>query len=165
MTRLFGELQTARFNELYYQQRSAFFKKWARRASILSALAASFVLANLLTGPGNQLFGFGPLIWQLLTLMATLAAAVGPVLGLGEKAAQMDKAALGHALVKDRVRRLLTDLKLSDLDDSHVARDREIDAIRSALSALDEPPSEKVREACWEKTLAEFPSDKAWLLI
>jgi hypothetical protein len=165
MTRLFFDLQIARFNELYYQKRSAFFRKWAKRANVVSALAASLVLANLLTGPGTPLLGLGPLVWQILTGMAALSAAVGPVLGLWDKASQMDRAALGHSIVKDRIRRLLVELKLSDLQDSHLDRDREIDAVRSALSPLDEPPSEKLREICWEKTLEEFPSEKAWLMV
>ena len=165
MARLFGDLQTARFNELYYQKRAAFFRKWAKRANVVSALAASLVLANLLIGPGNPLFGLGPLIWQTLTGLAALSAAIGPVLGLWDKASQMDKAALGHSIVKERIRQLLVELKLSDLQDSHLGRDQEIDAVRSALAPLDEPPSEKLRETCWEKTLEELPSDKAWSVV
>lgn len=165
MTRLFAELQIARFNELYYQRRSAFFKKWAKRANIVSALAASIVLAKMLTAQDGMFFGFGPVLWQAITGLAALSAAIGPVLGLGDKAAQMEKAALGHAIVKDRIRRLLNDLKVSEIDASHLGRDSEIEAMRSALAPLDEPPVDTLREECWEMALQEYPSEGAWSLI
>jgi hypothetical protein len=113
----------------------------------------------------GQLFGLGPLVWQALTGLAALSAAVVPILGLDVKASQMEKAALGHSILKDRLHRLLSDLKLSELDDSHLARDREIESVGSALVSLDEPPSERLREKCWKRTLEEFPSDKAWTLV
>jgi hypothetical protein len=165
MTRLFGELQTARFNELYYQTRASHFKRIGRWSSIVSALAASAVLANLLHDQ-SQLLGFGPAVWKALTLLAALAAAIGPTLGVGDKAAQMEKAALGHSIVKDRTRRLLTDLKMSpDLTAAHECRDTEIEALRQALAALDEPGNTKTRNRCWDKTLEELPSDQAWNLV
>jgi|SRR5579863_2743965 hypothetical protein len=164
MTRLFRELQVARFNELYYQRRSDWFRRLATAANVISAVAASAVLASLLAANG-QLFGWGPIVWQLLTGIAAISAAVGPVLGLDVKASQMEKAALGHSILRDRLYRLLGDLKVSDLDDSHLARDKEIESFRSALAPLDEPPTEKLREECWNRTLEEFPSDKAWTLV
>ena len=164
MTRLFRELQIARFNELYYPRRADWFRRLATTANIISALAASAVLASLLAG-NSKLFGWGPIVWQLLTGIAAASAAIGPVLGLDVRASQMDKAALGHSIVRDRLHRLLSDLKTSSLDESHVARDREIDAFRSALAALDEVPSEKLREECWKRTLEEYPPEKAWTLV
>ncbi len=165
MTRLFKDLQIARFNELYYQKRSASLRNWTKGANIVSSLAASLVLGSLLTGPGSPLLGFGPIAWQILTLLAALSAAASPALGLSEKASQMERAALGHSIIKERIRRLLSDLKVSELKDSHVGRDEEINAMRLALSPLDELPSMKLREKCWERTLEEIPSEKAWSII
>jgi hypothetical protein len=163
MTRLFSELQTARFNELYYQRRASFFRGLSIGANIVSALTASAALASLLADANQS--GWGPLLWKSLTGVAAISAAVGPVLGLDSKASQMEKAALGHSVIKDRVRRLLSDLKVSDLEESHLARDREIDSFRSALTPFDESPSDRVREECWKQTEEELPSDKAWTLV
>jgi hypothetical protein len=164
MTRLFRDLQVARFNELYYQRRAHLFRFWATGANVISALAASAVLASLLASD-NKLFGWGPIVWKMLTGVAAASAAIGPILGLEIKASQMEKAALGHSILKDRIRRLLSDLKGSDLHESFIARDKEIDAFASALAALDEAPSEKLREKCWNETLEEYPSEKAWTLV
>lgn len=112
--RLFRELQVARFNELYYQRRSDWFRRLATAANVISAVAASAALASLLAANG-QLFGWGPIVWQVLTGIAAISAAVGPVLGLDVKASQMEKAALGHSILRDRLYRLLGDLKVSDL--------------------------------------------------
>jgi len=164
MTRLFSELQAARFNELYYQRRGEWFRKLATGANIISALAASAVLASLLTGNSN-LWGLGPIVWKILTGIAAAAAAIGPILGLDAKASQMDRAALGHSILRNRLRILLSDLKLSDLEDSHIGRDQEIQALGSALAALDEAPSEKLRDECWKQTLEDYPSDSAWNIV
>jgi tRNA A-37 threonylcarbamoyl transferase component Bud32 len=86
-------------------------------------------------------------------------------LGLEEKYSQFERAALGHTIAKDRIWCLLRDLKLSDIEDSHEAREREINAFRDALSALDEEPHDSVKRACWEEVERELPSDKAWTII
>ena len=164
MTRLFSELQIARFNELYYQRRAQWFRRLATGANIISALAASAVLASLLASD-SKLFGWGPAVWKILTGIAAASAAIGPILGLDVKASQMEKAALGHSILKDRLHRLLSDLKGSDLEESHLARDNEIEALGSALAALDEAPSERLRQKCWNQTLEEYPPDKAWTLV
>ena len=163
MTRLFRELQVARFNELYYQKRASWFRGLATSANIIAALASSAVLTSLLSN-GN-LFGWGPIVWQVLTAIAAVSAASVPFCGLDGKASQMEKAALGHSILKERLRRLLGDLKLSDLENSHVAREEEIGAFRSALTSLDESPSDRLREQCWKRTLEEFPSEQAWNLV
>jgi hypothetical protein len=77
----------------------------------------------------------------------------------------MEKAAFGQSILKDRLHRLLSDLKSSPLEESHRARDLEIDAFGSALSALDEAPSERLAEKCWQRTLEEYPPEKAWTLV
>lgn len=164
MIRLFSDLQLARFNELYYLNRSSRMRFLARAANIVSAIAASAVLANLLRA-GNALFGWGPAVWQVLTAIAALCAAVGPIFGWEARATQFEKAALGHAIVRERTHRLLKDLKLSEIDETYVARYEEIDALRIALAALDEPASARVKERCWNQTLREFPSEAAWTLV
>jgi hypothetical protein len=161
MTRLFLELQIARFNELYYQRRSRWMRRWAVGANIVAAISASAVLASLL----KDGFGYGPALWQVLTGIAALSAAIGPTLGWETQASQLEKAALGHSILRERIRRLLNDLKLSSLDASHEARDEEIDAVRLALTPLDEPPHERLKEKCWRQTLREFPSEQAWTLV
>ena len=96
-------------------------------------------------------------VWLLAGLSgaAAITAALGPVLGLEAKAVQFEKAAMGHCIVRERILRLLNDLKISDLDESHEARDREVDAFRTALSALDEPAHERVKARARQGTLLE----------
>lgn len=161
MTRLFREFQLARFNQLYYQKRAARLRTLNTGANIIAALASSAVLAGLLADGS----GFGSILWKILTGIAATSAAIGPVLGLDEKAAQMEKAALGHSILFDRLRRLLSDLKLSDLAESHLAREQELDSVSSALSSLDETPSDKLLAKCWKQALDEFPSEQAWNLV
>ncbi len=163
MSRLFRQLQEVRFNELYYQTRSSWLRHWSITSNIVAALSASAALAGLLKN--NDPMGWGPIVWQGLTLLAALSAAIGPVLGWENRAARLEKAALGYSIVRDRIRRLLHDLKLSELDESHLAREMEIEGFRGALAALDEPPSERTRRKCWDRTLEELPSDKAWTLV
>jgi hypothetical protein len=162
LTRLFRELQIARFNELYYQRRADWFRHLTTAANIVSALAASAVLAKLLAN--SQLFGWGPAAWQILAFVAAISA-VAPVLGFETKGSQMEKAALGHAILKDRLARLLSDLKSSELGESHIARSQEIESFASALAALDEAPAQRLVEKCWERALQEFPSDQAWNIV
>lgn len=162
MTRLFSEYQVARFNELYYQRRSNWLRRWTTGASIVSAVAASAVLASLL----KDGFGLGPSVWQVVTGLAAASAAIGPILGWEGKASQLEKAALGYGFVRDRLRHLLNDLKLSELDDTHVARAGEIRALVTALTALDETASSaRLKEICWKQTMDELPSEQAWNLV
>ena len=55
--------------------------------------------------------------------------------------------------------------KMAELDETHIARSREIEALRTALSALDDRGSERVKRQCWDQTLHEFPSENAWTLV
>jgi len=163
MTRLFRQLQEVRFNELYYQTRSSVLRRWSIGSNIVAALSASLALAGLLKE--GDLWGWGSAAWKILTLLAALSAAIGPVLGWEHRAAQLEKAALGYSIVRDRIRLLLQDLKLSDLNDEHLAREQEIEGFRCALAALDEPASEATKRRCWNRTLEELPSDKAWTIV
>jgi hypothetical protein len=155
-------LQIARYNQLYYQKRAGSFGHFATSANIIAAVAASAVFTNLLS---SSKFGWGQAVWVALTLLAALAAAIVPVLHLDARASQMGKLAMGHSIIFDRVRQLLSDLKLSKIDNSHLARYKEIEAFGSALAPLDEPPSERLREKCWKMALEEFPSEQAWTII
>jgi hypothetical protein len=161
MERLFTDLQIERFNQLYYQTRAKRTKRYIALANIIAALAASAALTGLLK-VGN---GPWPVILQILMAVAAVSAAVSPVLGLESKYSQLERAALGHAIAKDRLWCLLRDLKLSDIDVSHTARESEIGAFRDALTALDEDPHDSVRKACWEQVERELPADKAWTII
>ena len=161
MQRLFTDLQVERFNQLYYQKRAKTTKFRITSANVIAAIAASAAFTGLLkSGPGLSL-----LVFQGLMLVAAISAAIGPVLGLEEKYAQLERAVLGHAILKDRVWCLLRDLKLSEIDDSHEAREREIAAFRDALSALDEEPHDSVRRDCWEEVERELPADRAWTIV
>lgn len=158
MTRAFSDYQVARFNELYYQRRAAGTRTLITLANVLSALSASAVLASLL----KDGFGLGPLVWQALTGLAACSALV-PVIGFEAKATQFERAELGYGLVRARLRDLLRDLKLADLDETHFAREREIAAVRDSLAALDaEPTKRQLSEQCWRQTLEEIPSESAW---
>ncbi|HTS77964.1 MAG TPA: hypothetical protein VMG40_17255 [Bryobacteraceae bacterium] len=159
MERLFTDLQVARFNQLYYQTRSKSVRGWMKRANVIAALSASAAFTGMLKNGGP--------LWLLqgFTIVAAISAAVGPVLGLEDKYAQLERASLGHAIAKDRIWSLLRDLKVSELTDSHEAREREIAAFREALSALDEEPHDSVRTKCWEQVERELPADKAWTII
>lgn len=136
----------------------------ATGANIVAAIAASAVLAHLLQESGS-LFGLGPKVWLLLTGIAALSAAVGPVLGLESKATQLEKAAFGHGVIRGRIHALLNDLKLAELDEAHIARSKEIEALRTALVAFDEKAAERVKKECWDQTLRELPSESAWTLV
>src|ERR1700735_5672235 len=120
MERLFTDLQVAYFNQLYYQSRAKSVKRMIRWANVVAALSASVALTTLLKDAGAVGFLVG------LMVLAAISAAVAPVLGLEDKYAQLEKAALGHTIVKDRLRGLLRDLKLSDLNESFEAREHEI---------------------------------------
>ena len=161
MQRLFTDLQVERFNQLYYQKRARTIKRLITSANIVAAVAASAALTGLLkNGQGVWL-----VVFQVLMAVAAVSAAIGPVLGLEEKYSQLERAVLGHSIIKDRIWSLLRDLKLSDIDESHEAREREIAAFRNALSALDEEPHDSVRRACWEEVEHELPANRAWTIV
>jgi hypothetical protein len=159
MERLFTDLQVARFNQLYYQARAKSVKRLITAANVIAALAASAAFTGLLRQGGTAW------LLQLLMVVAALFAAINPVLGLEDKYSGLERAGLGHAIARDRIWNLLRDLKLSELDDAHEAREREINAFRDALSALDEEPHDSVRRSCWDEVERELPADKAWTLI
>ncbi len=161
MQRLFTDLQVERFNQLYYQKRAKTIKGLITSANVVAAVAASAALTGLLkNGQGVWI-----VVFQVLMAVAAISAAIGPVLGLEEKYSQLEKAALGHTIVKDRIWCLLRDLKLSDIGDGHEARESEIGAFRDALSALDEEPHNTVRLRCWEEVEREFPAERAWTIV
>ena len=159
MARLFTDLQIARFNQLYYQARAKSTKRAIMASNILAALSASVAFTQLLRNSGTLL----PL--QILTLVAAISAAVVPVLSLEDKYSALERAALGHTIAKDRIWALLRDLKLNEIDEGHEAREREINAFRDALSALDEDPHNSLRRKCWEEVERELPADKAWTIV
>lgn len=161
MERLFTDLQVERFNQLYYQRRARTIKAFITLSNVIAALAASAALTGLLKG-GNAVL---PIVLQILMGVAAISAAVSPVLGLEARFSQLERAALGHGIARDRIWSLLRDLKLSDLEESHEAREREIAAFRDVLSALDEEPHDSVRKSCWEEVERELPADKAWTII
>lgn len=161
MERLFTDLQVERFNQLYYQTRAKTTKALITFANVIAVLAASAAFTGLLKG-GN---GISQFVLQVLMVIAAISAAIVPVLGLESKFSQLERAALGHAIAKDRLWSLLRDLKLSDIDDSHEVREKEITAFRDALSALDEEPHDAVRRSCWEEVKRELPAEKAWTII
>jgi hypothetical protein len=158
---LFADLQKARFNELYYRNRAASLRRWSNLSSIISALTASSVLAGMLK---EGTVG-ASVIWMLLTLAAVVTAAANPVLQWNTRAARLEQAALGHGLIHNRVHELLRDLKLSELNESHEARMREINAFGDGLAALDEKPVQRVINKCWEQALREYPADQAWTAV
>ena len=160
MTRLFSDLQIARFNEVYYQKRATTMRRFSNGANIVAAISSSAVLVGLFsTVP------FGVLALKLMTGVAALTAAIGPVLNWSSSASQFEKAALGHGIIRDRLRSILNDLKLNDLEDSHLARRTEISSFSSALTALDEPARDSLRESAWKQVMEELPSERAWDLV
>ena len=161
LSRLFTELQIVRFNEIYYHKRAATMHRLSLGSNILATVASSTALFGLLSG-----FPIGALAWKILTAVAAISAVLGPVFQLEPKAAQFEKAALGHSIVRDRMKRLIQDLKMSPLEETHVARNDEITALRDALAALDEPPgATRLKEQVWKQVLEEYPSDQAWSIL
>jgi hypothetical protein len=161
MERLFGDFQVAYFNQLYYQSRAKSVKRMIRWANVIAAVSASVAVTTLLKDAG----AVGFLV--VLTVLSAVSAAVAPVLGLEDKYSQLQQAGLGYTIVKDRLCGLLRDLKMSELDDSHEAREREIAAFRDALGPLDlnEEPHASLMQSCWEKVERELPAEKAWSII
>lgn len=159
MERLFTDLQVERFNQLYYQTRAKTLKHLIKSLHVIAVLSASAAFTELLRNSGA--------LWLLqgLMIVAAISAAIGPVLGLEDKYSRLEQAALGHAIAKDRMWSLLRDLKLSDIEDAHEAREREIGDFRAALSALDEKSHDSVRRSCWEEVERELPADKAWTIV
>lgn len=158
MERLFMDLQVEYFNRLYYQTRASAIKFWITAFNVIAALSASVAFTGLLRAWGEV-----PLV--ILMGLAAISAAIGPVLGLESLYSQLDKAALGHSIAKDRIWSLLRDLKLSEITDSHEAREGEISAFRDSLCALDEKPHDSVRRSCWEKVQRELPVEKSWEIV
>lgn len=161
MEHLFTDLQISRFNQLYYQTMADRQKRFIKASNIVAALAASAALAGLLRDRG----GAGLLVFQILMGIAAVSAAVSPILGLEDKYPQFSRAAMGHAIAKDRIWALLRDLKVSDFDETHAAREREINAFRDALVVLDERANRSVKESCWSQVERELPAEKAWSII
>ena len=161
MERLFTDLQVERFNQLYYQKRAKRVKRLITLANAIAALSASGALIGLLTtGPGVL-----PTLWKVLVGIAAISAAVSPLLELDTKFSRLEQAALGHTIAKDRLWQLLRDLKISEIEETHKAREAEIGAFRDALGALDEDPHDSVRRSCWEEVEREFPAEKAWTIL
>ncbi len=121
MERLFTDLQVERFNQLYYQTRARKTKSLITFANVVAALAASAAFTGFFRGSA----GLWQFTLQSLMVIAAISAAVGPVLGLESKFSQLERAALGHAIAKDRIWSLLRDLKVSEIDDTHEARERD----------------------------------------
>lgn len=161
MCRLFQDLQVARFNQIYYQERAASLRRLTASAGIVSALAASSAFVSILKGSGLG----GSAMWLILTAAAAVCSAVVPVLHLDERASRLEQAALGHGLIRDRLFALLRDLKLAEFDEGHAARIREIDAFCDGLSALNEKPVESVLQRSWQQALREYPAEQAWTII
>jgi hypothetical protein len=161
MEHLFTDLQVARFNQLSYQTMADRQKRFIKMTNIVAAVAASAAFAGLLRNGG----GAGLLVFQILMAIAAVSAAVSPVLGLEDKYSQFSRAAMGHAIAKDRIWALLRHLKLSDFYESHAAREREINAFRDALVVLDERANRSVKKASWEQVERELPAEKAWTII
>ena len=161
MMRLFGDLQIVRFNEIYYHRRAVSLRKFSIGSSVLATLASSAVLCGLISGAP-----LGAIAWKILTGVAAISAAMGPIFQLDSKAALFEKAALGYSIVRDRLKHLIQDLKMSSLDETHIARDVEISALRDALAALDEAPGpNRIREQIWNQVMGEYPSDQAWSIL
>lgn len=158
MYKVLQDLQEAHYNRLYALTRSSRVRFQMKCCNMVAALAASAALAGLFSSAG----GMWLFVWKGLTGVAAVLAAVGPVLGWDAYAAQMEKSAMGHSMLADRFRVLLSDLRLSPLDDSHEARLRDLYELRNAMSSLDEAPDEATQAQCWRKTLEQIPSEGAW---
>jgi hypothetical protein len=161
MERLFMDLQVEQFNQLYYRTRAHTTRRVITTMNVIAALTASAAFTGLLkNSTGGWL-----IVFQALIAVAAISAAVGPVLGLESKFSTLEQAALGHGIARDRLWSLLRDLKLSEIDESHEAREREICAFRDALSALDEQPHDSVKRSCWEVVERELPAEKSWTIV
>lgn len=162
MTRLFRELQQARFSELYLEKCAGRLRLFANVVNAVSAISATGAVVNLLTAANQSNYA-----WVALTLssMAAIAAAAAPVLGWDSKAASYEKAAFGYRIVRERIRQLLADMKVSDVTAEQIARDAEIAAFRLAFLAVDTPDNKTMIEECWARTLEEMPSDQAWAIV
>jgi ABC-type multidrug transport system fused ATPase/permease subunit len=161
MERLFTDLQRERLNVLYYQARAAAVRRWIIRANIVAALAASTALGTILKSSA----GAGAAVLWVLTGLAAVSAAIVPILSLADKYARLEQAARGHTLAYERLFSLLRDLKLSEVGEAHIAREKEIEALRESLSALDEKTHERLLRSCWARVEKEIPAENAWTII
>lgn len=161
MCGLFNELQIARFNYLYNQELADRYAKLSKWSRIVSALAASAILAGMLSQDS-----IGAWLWKGLTALAAVTAALSPILGWDRKAYAFEKAGFAYKLIHDRVKTLLQDMKLSQLTTDHEARKAEIVAIQNSLSLLEnESPRKDLIESSWARATQEYPSEDAWAAI
>jgi len=162
LVRLFGDLQVARYNEIYYQLRGSSKRRAAKYLKVLSAVASSAALLGML----KAIPAIGELVAAMLVAGAASAAAIGPIFGLESQAAQYEKAAMGHAIVRERIKGLLRDLKVREAFDAECeGRLVEIAGFTSVLVALDDNGVAAVKERAWKQTLEEYPSESAWSIV
>ena len=162
LVRLFRDLQVARYNEVYYHMMASSKRRSARNIKILSAIASSAALLGML----KAIPMIGELFSAILVAAAAGAGAIGPILGLDAKATQYEKATMGHAIVRERIKCLLGDLKVKQsFDEACEARMREIGSVTSVLMALDDASTATVKEKAWKQTLEEYPSESAWTIV
>ena len=157
MTCLFRDLQSARYNELYYQMRASTMKSWSNGAKALAALASCAALSGLL-----QAVPMGTKAMQVLTVIAALAATAELIWHWDTQATQFEKAVFSNNFLRQRITVLLRDLKMSDLEATHEARARELQAFDASLTALNDHGVSQVKDAAWKQTLEEYPVERAW---
>ena len=160
--RLFNEMQVARFNVIYYQTRASRMRQYSTWSNVLATVTSSVAFVGLFSASTD----LGTNALKGLTAFAAIAALLGPVLHWDSKGSQFDRAALGHSIIMDRLRLLLSDLKVSDaVEPQHQSRIAEIEALRGALTALDEPGKNRVKLKAWKQAEEELPTSHAWDLV
>ena len=160
MVRLFSDYQKARFAEIYFHKRASILRRHLAITKFFAAATSSAAVVGVFAS-----VPFGDAALKILVVAAALAAIANLVKNWDATAARYEKAALGYSIVRDLLNRLLGDIKRGDLMDEHSARASEIDAMSTALTALDDAPDDKLILLAWEQTERELPSDKAWDLV
>lgn len=156
MRRLVYRLQYATYSKLYYQLRAGQMRWRLKAASAGAGIASSAVLLGLLA---TSEFMAG---WQIISGASAVASILALTLGWEAQAVQFEKAAMGHAMVQERIELLLGELRITEIDDRHVAREAEIIAFWQMLSPLDEQPRDPTRERAWSMMEQGLPMEGIW---
>lgn len=158
MIGLFSKVQKTRFAELCYCSRLTSLKRMSRNLKIVIGVASSGALITSLAG-----IPYEEIAVRLLAGIAAVAAVMNPALNLDSRIVQCAKAVLGYSTVRERLQRLLQDLKMSEMKQSHIARELEIHSFYDALAAISESVEDKaITEPAWTQAQEEFPSEHAW---
>lgn len=152
--------RTAMINVRYYGRRASVLATQHRRFEIIAAVAASTTLGGLLSASAASHW-----MWIVISGLAALAAAISPVLKLGERVAEMEKLHFAYTQVFYSVDQLVNDIRANDgLDDGLRHAARVLFQQYSSLGPQDEiDPNPALLAEAQSAVEKQFPAEGYWL--